>query len=397
MKIVHDYYLVGLSDLHEQLPSMLVTPSPQELALAGMTKEQIQTEEDKVIKEVSRIRAKYANPRTALKAVVEFLDSVGWMLFKKAGQIMIARIPEDPNKEAHPSQNIRYYGSIESIPMLISDTFFDTADNGFPSPLKYKPSEKLAQMTNPKYVCSDLVSKHVLLSDVYKPRFHNCDTLYFFWDARSEDNYFYTKRDKNNETGKESERYVFKIHCTEVICGTSIVDGELKVEMNDQMLLIEPLPMSPENIKTLSGIYVQTSSEGSVAQFGTIVHGENAGMVVSFEDNVALPVVVAGKKYLALNQLFLLAYIVDGNPKPVKGHVLIKPDKPTEKTNAGVYLPKKDRKMNDRAEVIDIGDDVKSVSIGDRVLFGKGHGLGISKDKYHGMLIIKEIDLVGII
>jgi chaperonin GroES len=67
-----------------------------------------------------------------------------------------------------------------------------------------------------------------------------------------------------------------------------------------------------------------------------------------------------------------------------------------EKTAGGLYIPDSAKEKPQSGKVEAVGDDVKSLKIGDKILFDRYSGSKISIDNTE-YLIIKEEDVLGIL
>ena len=81
--------------------------------------------------------------------------------------------------------------------------------------------------------------------------------------------------------------------------------------------------------------------------------------------------------------------------RPLADRVIVKQSEAEEKTKTGILLPDAAKEKPQRGKIEAVGADVKSVKIGDIVLFDKYSG---SKINVEGTdyLIIKEEDILGI-
>src|SRR6266568_3405361 len=81
--------------------------------------------------------------------------------------------------------------------------------------------------------------------------------------------------------------------------------------------------------------------------------------------------------------------------KPLKDRCFVSYTEELERTAGGIYIPDAAKEKPQRGEIEAVGTDVKSVKIGDIVLFDKYSG---SKINVEGTdyLIIKEEDILGI-
>jgi chaperonin GroES len=84
--------------------------------------------------------------------------------------------------------------------------------------------------------------------------------------------------------------------------------------------------------------------------------------------------------------------------QPLADYVVVQADKPEEKTASGLYLTQGAQEKPDTALVVAVGKDVKSLKVGDRILFveeyGKTKTTKIGKDEF---AIIKEEHVVALV
>ena len=81
--------------------------------------------------------------------------------------------------------------------------------------------------------------------------------------------------------------------------------------------------------------------------------------------------------------------------KPLKERVFVSYSDELEKTAGGLIIPDTAKEKPQSGKVEAIGDDVKSLTVGDRILFDKYSGSKINIDGKE-YLIIKEEDVLGI-
>lgn len=79
--------------------------------------------------------------------------------------------------------------------------------------------------------------------------------------------------------------------------------------------------------------------------------------------------------------------------KPLGNRVLIKKDEAETKTAGGVILT--DAKESDRATVLEVGDEVKELYKGDRIIFKTYDPYEINKEE--GIIIIREPDAICVL
>lgn len=82
--------------------------------------------------------------------------------------------------------------------------------------------------------------------------------------------------------------------------------------------------------------------------------------------------------------------------KPLKDRVFVSYTEEMEKTAGGLYIPDSAKEKPQSGKVEAVGDDVKSLKIGDKILFDRYSGSKISIDNID-YLIIKEEDVLGIL
>lgn len=82
--------------------------------------------------------------------------------------------------------------------------------------------------------------------------------------------------------------------------------------------------------------------------------------------------------------------------KPLKDRVFVSYTEEMEKTAGGLYIPDSAKEKPQSGKVEAIGDDVKSLKVGDKILFDKYSGSKINIDN-NDYLIIKEEDILGIL
>ena len=82
--------------------------------------------------------------------------------------------------------------------------------------------------------------------------------------------------------------------------------------------------------------------------------------------------------------------------KPLKDRVFVSYTEELERTAGGLYIPDSAKEKPQSGKVEAVGDDVKSLKVGDKILFDKYSGSKISIDNAD-YLIIKEEDILGIL
>ena len=81
--------------------------------------------------------------------------------------------------------------------------------------------------------------------------------------------------------------------------------------------------------------------------------------------------------------------------KPLKDRCFVSYTEELERTAGGIYIPDAAKEKPQRGKVEAVGADVKSVKVGDLILFDKYSGSKINVDGTD-YLIIKEEDILGI-
>ena len=82
--------------------------------------------------------------------------------------------------------------------------------------------------------------------------------------------------------------------------------------------------------------------------------------------------------------------------KPLKDRVFVSYTEELEKTAGGLYIPDSAKEKPQSGKVEAVGDDVKSLKVGDKILFDRYSGSKINIDNIE-YLIIKEEDVLGIL
>ena len=82
--------------------------------------------------------------------------------------------------------------------------------------------------------------------------------------------------------------------------------------------------------------------------------------------------------------------------KPLKDRVFVSYTEELEKTAGGLYIPDSAKEKPQSGKVEAVGDEVKSLKVGDKILFDKYSGSKINIDN-KDYLIIKEEDILGIL
>jgi chaperonin GroES len=82
--------------------------------------------------------------------------------------------------------------------------------------------------------------------------------------------------------------------------------------------------------------------------------------------------------------------------KPLKDRVFASYTEELSKTAGGLYIPDSAKEKPQSGKVEAVGDDVKSLKVGDKILFDRYSGSKINIDNIE-YLIIKEEDVLGIL
>lgn len=81
--------------------------------------------------------------------------------------------------------------------------------------------------------------------------------------------------------------------------------------------------------------------------------------------------------------------------KPLKDRVFVTFSDEVDKTSGGIYIPDAAKEKPQKGKIEGIGGEVKSVKIGDVILFDKYSGSKIDIDGTD-YLILKEEDILGV-
>ncbi len=84
------------------------------------------------------------------------------------------------------------------------------------------------------------------------------------------------------------------------------------------------------------------------------------------------------------------------NIKPLGERVLVKSEKVEEKTAGGLYIPQTTKKKTQFAIVEAVGNDVKNVSVGNKILHDKYVGTAIKIDN-EDYLILEEKEILAVV
>jgi chaperonin GroES len=82
--------------------------------------------------------------------------------------------------------------------------------------------------------------------------------------------------------------------------------------------------------------------------------------------------------------------------KPLKDRVFVSYTAELEKTSGGLYIPDSAKEKPQSGKVESAGDEVKTLKVGDKILFDRYSGSKINLDSIE-YLIVKEEDVLGIL
>ena len=82
--------------------------------------------------------------------------------------------------------------------------------------------------------------------------------------------------------------------------------------------------------------------------------------------------------------------------KPLKDRVFVSYTAELEKTAGGLYIPDSAKEKPQSGKVEAVGDEVKSLKVGDKILFDRYSGSKINLDSVE-YLIVKEEDVLGVL
>jgi chaperonin GroES len=82
--------------------------------------------------------------------------------------------------------------------------------------------------------------------------------------------------------------------------------------------------------------------------------------------------------------------------KPLKDRVFVSYTEEMEKTAGGLYIPDSAKEKPQIGKVENVGDEVKTLKVGDKIYFDRYQGSKINIDNVE-YLIIKEEDVLGIL
>ena len=82
--------------------------------------------------------------------------------------------------------------------------------------------------------------------------------------------------------------------------------------------------------------------------------------------------------------------------KPLKDRVFVSYTSELDKTAGGLYIPDTAKEKPQTGKVEAVGEEVKQIKVGDKILFDKYSGSKINIDN-NEYLIVKEEDVLGIL
>jgi chaperonin GroES len=82
--------------------------------------------------------------------------------------------------------------------------------------------------------------------------------------------------------------------------------------------------------------------------------------------------------------------------KPLKDRVFVSYTEELEKTAGGLYIPDSAKEKPQSGKVEAVGDEVKQLKVGDKILFDRYSGSKINIDNVE-YLIVKEEDVLGVL
>jgi chaperonin GroES len=82
--------------------------------------------------------------------------------------------------------------------------------------------------------------------------------------------------------------------------------------------------------------------------------------------------------------------------RPLKDRVFVSYTEELEKTAGGLYIPDSAKEKPQSGKVEAVGDEVKQLKVGDKILFDRYSGSKINMDNKE-YLIVKEEDVLGIL
>ena len=94
------------------------------------------------------------------------------------------------------------------------------------------------------------------------------------------------------------------------------------------------------------------------------------------------------------------------NIQPLADRIIVKPLDAEETTKGGIVLPDTAKEKPQEGEVVAVGSGKKTedgkvqaleLKVGDRILYGKYSGTGISTKEDEGLLIMREEDVLAIV
>jgi len=169
------------------------------------------------------------------------------------------------------------------------------------------------------------------------------DTVHFYWSALNKDREIEKKQiwgevDKN---GNIKMSFTYLLPVWRAICVTRGED----IVMNKNFILLEPIIQSEDEIKTSSGLFLQSEPKKHL-NCGKHVHSYKyltGRPVLYFLPNSNSEVTINGKVYYAMKESDILAVKHDNSFKVLQDYILISPEPEKEKTDSGVFIPESHR------------------------------------------------------
>lgn len=217
------------------------------------------------------------------------------------------------------------------------------------------------------------------------------DTVHFYWSALN-DSRFIEKKKYVNENGDIKYSFLYILPVWRAICVTH--NGTIVINKN--FVLLSPIVQSEDEIKTSSGLFVQSEVK-KYNNCGRIEYINENERLVEYEDVYFLPnsnseVTIEGVVYYAMQESDIFAIKRKDLFFPIKDYVLITPYLEEVKTKGGVLLPESHRKFMPKGYVSKVGGDVAEISENDFVHFDEL--LGVFESPIGDFIIVKESGIV---
>lgn len=217
------------------------------------------------------------------------------------------------------------------------------------------------------------------------------DTVHFYWSALNKDRELEKKKlwGEIDDKGNIKMSFTYLLPVWRAIC---ITRGE-DIFLNKNFVLLEPIIQSEDEIKTSSGLFVQSEVKKHL-NLGKVVHSKRSLFFydVYFLPNSNSEITINGKVYYAMKESDILAIKHKDGFEVVSDYVLISPEPEKEKTDGGILIPESHRKFLPKGEVAFVGNKVSDVSVGDYVSFEDF--LGIFESPIGDFIIVKESGVV---